>query len=148
MSVMEKKKEALESINQGRPYALQVQMMQILYDIADMLESLNERMALMHKDLLSMTPKGDVVPYAFEVTEKRIEVSTKQYSDMPWIAFTLCNDGPDPVYYTVNKEYEVNKAPLANGEHQIIDMKKPLIEKIILWCDKGKRANVRIYALR
>ena len=64
-------------------------------------------------------------------------------------AYTLWCDGPDPVYYFVNRfDTGQTHAPILSGENVRGDFDRPLIQKFIFRCDDGKTANVRLKLLR
>ena len=76
---------------------------------------------------------------------------------MPWIAFTLCNDGPESVYVFVNEKTDImdhrdvsghstNVAPIKKGETIKFNIKSSGIERVFLQCDHGSTASVRIYS--
>jgi len=64
-------------------------------------------------------------------------------------SYTMWNDGPDPVYYFMNR-YDTGQthAPILPGENVKGDFERPIIQKFIFRCDDGKTANVRLKLLR
>jgi len=64
-------------------------------------------------------------------------------------AYTLWCDGPDRVYYFINR-YDTGQthAPILPGENVRGDFDRPLIQKFIFRCDDGETANVRLKLLR
>jgi len=140
--------DKLESIVKERPYAAQMLQLQILYDMAGMLEDISESLAHFRSEFRSTIPKGYVEPIELTVTDKISKITKNKYATMPWISFDLFNDGPNPVYVVVNRNFVTRRAPLNSGESLTVDMKAPIIEKIYLFCDKGNTASVRIYAKR
>jgi len=94
----------------------------------------------------STIPEGKVEPIELSITEELTVLTPEVYRTMPWRSFDLWVDGPDPVYIGVNEESINEKAPLSKGEHLEVNMQKPLVQKIILFCQKGKTSSVRIYA--
>ncbi len=67
----------------------------------------------------------------------------------PWFAFTLFNDGPDPVYMNVNRVTPINPVtpPLNKGESLTVDMKTAKIEKLFFQTVAGQTANIRLFVV-
>lgn len=138
----------VEEMAKERPYALQVIQMQILYDMADLLEELVERNTRFQTSWEETIPKGELEPLTFAITDMPTELSPRTVGSMPWMRFTLHNDGPNPVFIMVNEEYIQNRTPLNIGEHITVDMVKPKVDKVYLHCAPTLTASVRIFALR
>jgi len=68
-----------------------------------------------------------------------------QISPRPWFSFYMINDGPDPVYFAVNRRFLVRQVPIKAGEDVTVDMESPKIRSVYLICDEGKKATVRIW---
>jgi hypothetical protein len=114
-----------------RPYAATMVQTQILYDIASMLE-----------ELVETIPKGVARGVTLSIGSTPTVITDTL--DMPWITVDVFNDGPDPVYVAVNEEHVINP-PLYKGESLKVDMVKPKIEKLCLFCDDGKTATIRLF---
>lgn len=89
-------------------------------------------------------PKGELVPWEGDVVgERRIYVRGLAFS------LTLKNDGPDPVYYFVNeRKVTEDVAPVLPGEEGHADFQKPVIYRLILYCNPGETAHVRVKLLK
>lgn len=120
----------------------------LLDDIAGMLADISFEIANFRQEWKATLPKGKVNPLEFSVTEKFIKLTPAEVSSMPWVTFDVFNDGPDGVYVIVNQDYVTKKAPLKKDENLTVDMKRPIIEKVYLFCGTGKKASVRIYPLK
>jgi len=107
----------------------------LLDEISGRLEEIYERM--------EWAPQGILDDYTISVTDEY-----KTLEGGPWFSFTLFNDGPNDVYVYVNDYKPVRETPLRSGDSINIDMQQPLIEKIILICNPGETASVRIFAKR
>lgn len=138
----------VEEMVKERPYVLQQIQMQILYDMAGLLEELVERNTRFQSSWEETIPVGKFKPLTISVTDSITELSSKNVPTMPWMVFTIYNDGPDPVFIMVNEEFVQDVTPLNFGENVTVDMKKRQIEKIFLHCASGLITSVRIFALR
>jgi len=139
----------LRSFTEERPYVQHALQTQILYDIASILEDMAFELTSFYQEWKMTIPEGRLIQLTVNVTDEPKELSPEEgVSYMPWISFDLYNDGPDPVYVMVNEEYLRYRAPIASGENLKVDMKKPLIRKIWLYCASGQTASVRMYAKR
>lgn len=123
--------EAIREMSQSRPYVIDIMQTQLLYDIASMLEQ--------------RLPEGIIRPIDLSITQKTTVLEPPN-EEMPWFAFTIFNDGPSPVFFEVNKDFMTRKASLSRRDQISIDMFKDGIHKLILYCDVGNTAAVRIYA--
>lgn len=82
------------------------------------------------------------------VTDQITEVYDEQRHGLQWEKFDITNNGPDPVYFSVNK-WESPEAPLIAGLTIHVDYKdKGLINRVYLRCDIGNRANVSFFVMR
>jgi hypothetical protein len=80
----------------------------------------------------------------YNVTDVILEIY-KKTDYLPWTSFDLTNNGPNPVYFCVNK-WLSQEAPLPVGQSINVDLKrKNAINKIYLKCDRGLNANVYLY---
>lgn len=120
-----------------RPYAQQAIQSQVMMDMAGFLESLLE---------VQLAGIPEVVrQYEQSVTDAVTQLDATSISTMPWITFTLYNDGPDPVYVQVNEQRAL-KAPLRANEQIKYNMKHSAIRRVYLQCVTGGTADVRIFA--
>ena len=130
-----------------RPYAQGAIDSVVLQDIASFLEDIRD--TTMGPDIFRQ--------YGFPVTDSTRILDFPTIQTMPWMGFTLCNDGPGPVYVFVNDKVNIqeqrivegqgtNVAPVRKGEMIKFNMKRSGIERIFLQCATGEIANVRIYS--
>lgn len=83
----------------------------------------------------------------YTVTDQFTEIY-KQTDYLPWSSFDLTNNGPNPVYFCVNK-WLSPEAPLPVGQTINVDFKrKGAISKVYLKCDKGETAKVSLYIMK
>ena len=142
------KEDKVDILLQERPYVAQIIQTQLLNDIAGILY---EQLATMKDAVPDLMKK-----YSFEITDSILEINVDKIPSLPWISFTLYNDGNDPVHVYVNEygkeesQYispEPGDPTIDSGDTMVVDMKAPKIKKLILFCDNGKTATVRIFAM-
>jgi len=93
-------------------------------------------------------PEGKLIDYRMTVTDKISVLYDKKDRGLNWIAFTLCNEGPNPVYFAVN-EWERPEIPLEVGKCTSVSFnRRGAIKKIYFVCDKGKSTTVTIQGLK
>lgn len=127
----------LQELIENRPYVIQILQTQLLYDIAGMIDELKT-------EFEATVPEGFVMNYELTVVNEYTIEARK-----PFFSFTLVNDGPDPVYYFVNKRLPAQvETPVNPGEHSDVDFRRGVVWKIILYCRPGETASVRVKALR
>jgi len=66
----------------------------------------------------------------------------------PWMSVTLINAGPNSVFAIVNTEKSFDEHEVLNGETATIDMHRPIIKDVLLWCRTGETASVRLVGSR
>jgi len=131
-----------------RPYAQDALQTQLLYDIASMLEDQRETLMSFYQDWKQTVPKGVYRPLTVDVSDVITTLDPKNVPSMPWITFTIFNDGPSPVYMMVNEEFVQERTSLNLGENVTINMKKDQIQKVTLHCASGLTSRVRIFAVK
>jgi hypothetical protein len=131
------------TIVRERPYVLQVLQTQILYDIAGMLDEAVER--ILNVERLLAKPKGYIHPIKVAVDKITLIDFVRGEPYTPLFSISLFNDGPDEVYPSINA-YQKGTS-LKVGESLSIDMHSPVIEKLYLDVDKGKRAFIRGFGI-
>lgn len=137
LSLRKVESSKLRELTENRPYVIQILQTQLLYDIAGMIDELKTRFE-------ETLPEGFVMNYELTVVDEHTIKAHK-----PFFSFTLVNDGPDPVYYFVNRRLPAQvETPVNPGEHSVVDFRRGVIWKIILYCPPGDTASVRIKALR
>lgn len=129
----------VSALSRERPYALQVVQTQILYDVAGMLEEAVERLARMEE--LLARPKGYVYPIRLTVERLTVVDFIEAYPHTRMFSVTLYNDGPDEVYPSVNVHQK--SVSLKPGESLTIDCRSPVIERLYLDVEGGRKAFVR-----
>jgi hypothetical protein len=87
---------------------------------------------------------------AVEAIEKFTITSQKNHISRikPWISATFINDGPNSVYVIVNTEHSFDDHEILDGETFTVDAHRPVIKDILLWCNTGETAKVRIVGVR
>jgi hypothetical protein len=66
----------------------------------------------------------------------------------PWFSVNVVNDGPDDVYVMVNTEKSFDWHRVPQGESYRVDMKRGIIKDLLLKCEAGKTASVRLVGSR
>ena len=87
---------------------------------------------------------------AVEAIEKFTITSQKNHLTRikPWMSVTLINDGPNSVFAIVNTEKSFDEHEVMSGETVTVDMHRPIIKDLLLWCRTGETAAVRIVGSR
>jgi len=139
---------SIDQLIRERPYAAQLLEIQILYDMAGMLENMAEDMAMLRSEFKDSRPQGHVGYVPVEVTEQETILRPQNQPTMPWRRMTIINDGEDLVWiYTTPRrvgEFQLEKTPIPPGQDYEVDLRFPLIDEVILKCDSGETATVRI----
>ena len=91
-------------------------------------------------------PLGKVTPLTLEVTDSVTTLTSENTPNMPWIVMSAFNDGPDAVWMTINEDAIIKQAPLRAGEPLSVDMERRNINKVLMLCDVGGEASIRIQA--
>jgi len=141
-------RDRLEQIIRERPYVAQLIQTQILYDMAGILENMSEDMAQLRSEFKDSRPQGLVGYVPVNVTEQETTLLPQNQPTMPWRKMTIINDGADPVWvYTSPRRaglFQLEKTPIPPGQDYEVDMRFPLIDQVVLKCDEGDSATVRI----
>jgi len=66
----------------------------------------------------------------------------------PWFSVILVNDGPGDVLAIVNTKKSFDQHRVLRTETYTIDMKHAVIEDVLLQCDLGGTASVRMVGVR
>ena len=120
-----------------RPYIANLLQVQILFDMAGMLENLLDVTT-------SMVPEGRMYPREYVVSSTRpLEIDRKLESSLPWRSVLILNNGPGELYVGINESRAVQKAPLLSGESMTVDFRAPRIEKIVLESVGSSSVKVR-----
>ena len=101
-----------------------------------------------NKNIESQMPEGKVYNRKEYITSAITMLYDEATDGLNWTSFDLSNDGPNPVYFSVN-DWEWAEAPLPVGQTINIDLKKRgAIKKLYLKCDTGETANVSFYIMK
>jgi hypothetical protein len=100
--------------------------------------------------------------YAFPVADRTACLDVSVIPTLPWISFTITNDGPDPVYVYINEKRDLREkdvmndslraiapvldAPILVGEVMPFNIKFSGIHRVYLRCNVGDSSRVRIFA--
>lgn len=90
-------------------------------------------------------PLGKVDSLNLDITDVVTDLS-QLAKYMPWISFSLFNDGPDAIYISVNEDVADMDTPINKGEPFQADMGKRKIDKVLIVCAAGGHSSVRLYA--
>lgn len=72
----------------------------------------------------------------------------EQFHGLNWTSFDIVNNGPNPVYFSVNN-HDSMESSITPGQSVNVDLKqKHAIKKLYLKCDTGNTANVSFYILK
>ncbi len=109
---------------------------------------IEKQMSAIHETIKSKIPEGFSDTLSKTVGDGLLDLRGENVPSMPWMSFSLFNDGPNSVNVIIN-EHAMEKAPVEKGEVLNADfIAKGMVHRIWLYCEKGQVANVRIYALK
>jgi hypothetical protein len=80
------------------------------------------------------------------VTDQEKQVTAKL--GKKWFSVSIVNDGPDSVWVLVNTDKSYDWHEMKYKDTYKVDMNGPKIKNLLLKCDKGKTAIVRIVGVR
>lgn len=101
-----------------------------------------------HQTIRSKIPDGVADSIPRTVADDIMELSRETIPSMPWMSFSLMNDGPNGVNVIIN-DRSTDKAPVKRGEALDANLiAKDMIYRVFLYCETGETANIRIYALK
>jgi hypothetical protein len=93
-------------------------------------------------------PKGESTSELAAVADSVFELYDHQYGDLEYTSCSIINNGPDPVYFSVNK-WEMPNAPLGVGASANIDLGRRCgIKRIFFICNNGQTASVTVHAIK
>ena len=99
------------------------------------------------KPAMETTPTGELRDLNVNVSEQIREVF-RPAEGLPCTSFDMDNNGPDPVYFCVNRWINP-QAPLNPGQSIHVDLKRQgAIKKIYLKCARGQNSNVSFFILK
>lgn len=115
----------------------------LLDDVVRKLGEVVVRVGRLEETIKRTIPKGIKEETTQAVGTDWVKV---EYPDC-WFSYTIFNDGPSPVYISINKKPSPGKkleAPLNKGEILSADLGNPVIKSIWLKCETDS-ASVRIH---
>ena len=80
----------------------------------------------------------------FTITSQRRSIKRLK----PWFSASLVNDGPDSVFVIVNTQKSFDEHEILDGESIQLDFHRARIDDVLLWCNHGETAHVRIVGTR
>jgi len=93
-------------------------------------------------------PTGELFDLKVNVSDTITELYKSETQYFPWTSFDMDNNGPDPVYFCVNKWYSP-QAPIQPGGTIHVDLKRQgAIKRVFLKCDSGQSSNVSFYIIK
>jgi len=99
-------------------------------------------------ETLPQSPQGEVFTRTIPVTSQTYLLDDKQLGGLNWTSFDLTNNGPGPVYISVNN-MDWPESALPVGQTINIDFKqRNAIKKIYLKCDAGNTAEVLFWVVK
>lgn len=109
---------------------------------------IEKKATAIHETIKSKIPVGIPDTLSIDVTNEITDLRPENTPSMPWMSFSLMNDGPNGVNVVIN-ERATKKAPVGKSEELEADfIAKDKIQRVWLYCERGETASVRIYALK
>jgi hypothetical protein len=110
-----------------------------------LLDEIAERLCRLEELAKAEVPEGVVEPIEkYAITETR-----KSFRPLkPWFSISIINDGSSDVFCIVNTEKSFNEHRILEHETYNIDMRRPKVTDILMWCNHGETSNVRIVGVR
>jgi hypothetical protein len=117
----------------------------VLMEVADILEDLLE-------ETKKSTAHGLFEPALLSVGAAVTQLDPKSQVTMPWKSVVLANDGPQPIFVAINKDY-FDPVPLNPGQDLPVDMGRDMITQVLLTTTNpegggGGSASVRLFAIK
>lgn len=110
-----------------------------------LLDEIAERLCKLEELMKAEVPEGIVEPIEkCTITETRMPFRPLK----PWFSVSIINDGPSDVFCIVNTEKSFNEHRILNGETFTIDMRRPKVNDVLMWCNHGETSAVRIVGVR
>ena len=102
----------------------------------------NEILNQILTEIQNQVPEGKVLNREEHITDAITMLYDEETQGLNWTSFDLSNNGPNPVYFSVN-DWEWAEAPLPIGKTINIDLKKRgAIKRVYLKCNSGETADV------
>lgn len=107
-----------------------------------LLDEVAERLRSIEKHYLEETPEGvvdTIEPITVTATVSRVQA---KYG--PWFSIAVFNDGADDVLVLVNNPKSIDWHRVISGEAYPVDFHRGICREILLKCDVGQTASVRV----
>ena len=138
-----KRKDKLHQATEGRPYAMQTVEMEILYDIASLLNSSLEEQKQMRQELNRIAeeqnPQGIQVERSVDVEENE----NYESFDAPLFSIELINEGNSTIYYAINDPTREHVS-LVRKERRSLNFGRAKVERLYYRCAKGDTSTLKM----
>jgi len=85
---------------------------------------------------------------SYTISDTMLMLDENSQEGLPWSSMDLTNNGPNPVYLSINN-HDSMESPLPSGQTINIDFKqKQTIRRLFFRCNTGETANIRLYIVR
>lgn len=111
-----------------------------------LLREIGDRLLHLEKHFGEEHPEGIFEPVEPIAVTEVVKVIKPLYKK--WFSVTVINDGPDFAYALVNAEKNYEWHEIHSGETDTIDMHVGIISDVLLKCNHGETASVRMVGLR
>ncbi len=110
-----------------------------------LLDEIAERLLSLEKLAKAEIPEGIVEPIEkYTVTSQRVRINARK----PWFSISLINDGPDSVFAIVNSPKSFDEHEVLVHETYTIYVLRAKINDVLLRCNDGETAHVRLVGVR
>jgi len=116
----------------------EVMSLALLDEIAERLKAVQETLAEERAEGI-IEPRGPLI-----VTDEGRSIIPPK----TWFSFVLLNDGPNTLYVLVNRDKNIDRHTMYNGESFRVDMHRARITDLFLRCDPGNRTTIRLVGTR
>ena len=93
-------------------------------------------------------PAGELFDLKVNVSDTITELYNHETQHFPWTSFDMDNNGPDPVYFCVNRWYSPEASIQPGGTIHVDLKRREAIKKVYLKCDAGQNSNVSFYIIK
>ena len=110
-----------------------------------LLDEIAERLCRLEELAKAEVPEGVVEPIEkYTIKEARTPFRPLK----PWFSISIINDGLSDVFCIVNTEKSFEEHRILVHETYNIDMRRPKVTDVLMWCKHGETANVRVVGVR
>ena len=110
-----------------------------------LLNEIAERLMALEKLSQAEAPEGIVEPIEkYTITDQRRVMRCRK----AWFSISIINDGQCSVFAIVNTLKSFDEHEIMSGETYNIDMRRGLIQDVLMWCNVGEQSKVRIVGVR